>query len=61
VFTFEHPSWGPPQPPDNSRAVSLTFPRPPEQGSGVLHGFAGYFESVLYKGELARRGSHVCR
>jgi protein arginine N-methyltransferase 5 len=49
VFTFTHPNWQ--QPADNSRAISLTFQRPAEQGSGVLHGFAGYFESVLYGGE----------
>jgi protein arginine N-methyltransferase 5 len=51
VFTFTHPNWQ--QPADNSRAISLTFNRPAEQGSGVLHGFAGYFESVLYGGKGA--------
>lgn len=53
VFTFEHPNWQ--QQVDNSRAISLTFDRPLEQGSGVLHGFAGYFESVLYKGRCLLR------
>lgn len=47
VFTFVHPN--PQQPPDNNRAATLRFPRPAEEGVGVLHGFAGYFESVLYK------------
>lgn len=50
VFTFVHRN--PQQPPDNNRAATLRFPRPAEEGVGVLHGFAGYFESVLYKGEV---------
>eukprot|EP00879_Flechtneria_rotunda_P016657 GHRR01017430.1.p1 GENE.GHRR01017430.1~~GHRR01017430.1.p1 ORF type:complete len:276 (+),score=71.38 GHRR01017430.1:581-1408(+) len=48
VFTFTHPDWE--QPTDNSRAVTLRFLRPEADGVGVLHGFAGYFESVLYPG-----------
>ncbi|KAF8064646.1 PRMT5 [Scenedesmus sp. PABB004] len=47
VFTFTHPT---PQPADNDRGATLTFPRPAADGPGVLHGFAGYFESVLYPG-----------
>jgi hypothetical protein len=55
VFKFDHPNWQ--QPIDNSRSITLTFNRPAAQGSGVLHGFAGYFESVLYGGEpQAERG-----
>jgi protein arginine N-methyltransferase 5 len=49
VFTFTHPNWQ--QPADNNRAATLRFPRAAEDGVGVLHGFAGYFESVLYPGE----------
>lgn len=48
VFTFTHPNWQ--QPADNNRSITLRFPRPVEDGVGVLHGFAGYFESVLYPG-----------
>jgi hypothetical protein len=50
VFTFSHPNWQ--QPADNNRAATLRFLRAVEDGVGVLHGFAGYFESVLYKGAL---------
>lgn len=46
VFTFVHPV---PQPADNNRRITLTFPRAPADGPGALHGFAGYFETVLYK------------
>jgi protein arginine N-methyltransferase 5 len=48
VFTFEHPNHAVPI--DNSRAATLTFPRRPEDGSGELHGFGGYFEAELYPG-----------
>ncbi|KAI8473882.1 MAG: PRMT5 arginine-N-methyltransferase-domain-containing protein [Monoraphidium minutum] len=50
VFTFEHPNTDTRI--DNNRAISLTFPRAPEDGAGELHGFAGYFEAELYPGVL---------
>lgn len=42
VFTFEHPN---PPPTDNSRYKSLSFDVEME---AELHGFAGYFDTVLY-------------
>lgn len=48
MFTFSHPNRA--EPIDNARAATLTFPRPPADGAGELHGFAGYFESTLYPG-----------
>ncbi|PIK35136.1 hypothetical protein BSL78_28039 [Apostichopus japonicus] len=42
VFTFEHPN---PPPTDNSRYKSLAFEVEMES---ELHGFAGYFDTVLY-------------
>eukprot|EP00877_Chromochloris_zofingiensis_P008918 jgi/Chrzof1/427/Cz01g15150.t1 len=50
VFTFKHPNRDCPI--DNSRRISITFPRTMEEGSGELHGFAGYFESTLYPGVI---------
>lgn len=48
MFTFVHPNAD--DPIDNGRAISLSFPRRPEDGAGELHGFAGYFEAELYPG-----------
>jgi protein arginine N-methyltransferase 5 len=39
VFTFEHPNRAAKI--DNSRAISLRFERPAEDGASLLHGFAG--------------------
>jgi len=50
VFYFEHPNLE--KTIDNSRFKTLTFRRPESAGPAVLHGFAGYFESVLYKDVL---------
>ena len=50
VFTFVHPST--PAPGGNNRAASLSFPRPPSDGAGELHGLAGYFEADLYGGVM---------
>lgn len=47
VFIFEHPNTD--SPIDNSRYGHLTFTRSESAGAAVIHGFAGYFESVLYK------------
>jgi len=43
LFEFEHPNWGEI---DNSRYGSLQFDI---EESAVIHGFAGYFHTVLYK------------
>lgn len=55
VFTFTHPnnsssssSNDPSAAPDNNRGCELTFERSVDEGAGELHGFAGYFEAVLY-------------
>ncbi|KAL3148615.1 Protein arginine N-methyltransferase 5 [Trebouxia sp. C0009 RCD-2024] len=45
VFTFSHPNTA--QPIDNSRYCQLTFESTGE--SAICHGFAGYFDAVLYK------------
>eukprot|EP00798_Chlamydomonas_sp_ICE-L_P014067 gene14067-20012_t len=50
MFVFEHPN--PEEPIDNSRYKRVVFERPATAGAGVMHGFAGYFESVLYKDVL---------
>lgn len=50
LFTFVHPNHDAPI--DNSRYASVTFPRDASAGGAVLHGFAGYFECVLYKDVL---------
>jgi hypothetical protein len=39
VFTFEHPNRAAKI--DNSRAISMRFERPAEEGASLLHGFAG--------------------
>jgi len=44
LFTFVHPNKETPI--DNSRSEILTFPI---ECDAMLHGFAGYFETVLYK------------
>ncbi|KJE95677.1 protein arginine methyltransferase 5 [Capsaspora owczarzaki ATCC 30864] len=44
VFTFEHPNRAAKI--DNSRYTSVTFTAP---HNTTLHGFAGYFDTVLYK------------
>ncbi|KAI5061937.1 hypothetical protein GOP47_0022476 [Adiantum capillus-veneris] len=45
VFTFRHPkSKG-----DNKRFKKLIFEFPEDMGSALVHGFAGYFDSILYK------------
>lgn len=43
LFTFDHPAV---QPVDNSRFKTVTFST---KLDSVLHGFAGYFDTVLYK------------
>jgi protein arginine N-methyltransferase 5 len=50
IFTFSHPNHD--SPIDNSRSGTFHFPRRVEDGAGELHGFAGYFEAVLYPGVL---------
>ncbi|CAD7703043.1 unnamed protein product, partial [Ostreobium quekettii] len=47
VFTFEHPNRS--SNIDNSRYISITFERPEGSPGALMHGFAGYFETVLYK------------
>lgn len=47
VFVFEHPNRA--EPIDNSRSTCLTFSRQPGDMAAVCHGFAGFFDSVLYK------------
>ena len=46
LFTFVHPNTE--RPIDNARYGSLVFERDPAAGGAMLHGFAGYFECVLY-------------
>ncbi|QDZ24425.1 protein arginine N-methyltransferase [Chloropicon primus] len=50
VFRFDHPNRA--EVVDNERFRTLHFERPAGSGPGILHGFAGYFESVLYKDVL---------
>lgn len=50
MFTFSHPNRQ--RVIDNSRYKAVVFERPPAAGPAVCHGFAGYFESVLYKDVL---------
>ena len=60
VFYFSHPNremqmegeGGLANQIDNERFKMLTFRRPETSPPAVLHGFAGYFESVLYKDVL---------
>ncbi|TVU33485.1 hypothetical protein EJB05_25307 [Eragrostis curvula] len=47
VFTFNHPNYTPNA--SNQRYTKLQFDMPPDMGSCLVHGFAGYFDSVLYK------------
>ncbi|XP_076936425.1 protein arginine N-methyltransferase 1.5-like isoform X3 [Bidens hawaiensis] len=47
VFTFTHPNNSPNK--SNQRYKKLRFDIPVETGSCIVHGFAGYFDSVLYK------------
>lgn len=44
VFSFSHPNRAPVI--DNSRYIKLQFP---VSETNIVHGFAGYFETVLYK------------
>ncbi|PKU63943.1 protein arginine N-methyltransferase 5 isoform X1 [Dendrobium catenatum] len=46
VFTFHHPEFSPNR--SNQRYVKLEFEIPPDTGSTLVHGFAGYFGAVLY-------------
>ncbi|MFS7923026.1 putative methyltransferase [Helianthus anomalus] len=47
VFTFTHPNYSPDK--SNQRYKKLRFEIPIETGSFIVHGFAGYFDAVLYK------------
>ncbi|KAJ3698660.1 hypothetical protein LUZ61_002365 [Rhynchospora tenuis] len=47
VFTFSHPNLSPKI--DNQRYKKLQFQMPSDTGSALIHGFAGYFDAVLYK------------
>ncbi|XP_010526290.1 PREDICTED: protein arginine N-methyltransferase 1.5 [Tarenaya hassleriana] len=47
VFTFTHPNFSTKG--DNQRYKKLQFKIPSEAGSALVHGFAGYFDAVLYK------------
>ncbi|KAL6888530.1 hypothetical protein ACP4OV_009556 [Aristida adscensionis] len=47
VFTFTHPNYSPNA--SNQRYIKLQFEMPEETGSCLVHGFAGYFDAVLYK------------
>lgn len=47
VFTFTHPNFSPNA--SNQRYTKLQFEMLPDMGSCLVHGFAGYFDSVLYK------------
>ncbi|KAF8685978.1 hypothetical protein HU200_043904 [Digitaria exilis] len=47
VFTFTHPNFSPNA--SNQRYTKLQFEIRPDTGSCLVHGFAGYFDSVLYK------------
>lgn len=47
VFTFTHPDITCNK--DNQRYTKLTFEIPSDTGSALVHGFAGYFDSTLYK------------
>ncbi|XP_078443780.1 SHK1 binding protein 1 [Wolffia australiana] len=46
VFTFVHPNR---LNSSNDRYKKLSFEIPAETGSAMVHGFAGYFDAVLYK------------
>ncbi|XP_062224110.1 protein arginine N-methyltransferase 5-like isoform X3 [Phragmites australis] len=47
VFTFTHPNYSPNA--SNQRYTKLQFKMLPDTGSCLVHGFAGYFDSILYK------------
>ncbi|EFH43573.1 Skb1 methyltransferase family protein [Arabidopsis lyrata subsp. lyrata] len=47
VFTFTHPNFSTKA--NNQRYKKLQFNLPSDAGSALVHGFAGYFDSVLYK------------
>ncbi|KAL1207139.1 Protein arginine N-methyltransferase 1.5 [Cardamine amara subsp. amara] len=46
LFTFKHPEFS--RKPNNKRYKNLRFNLPSDTGSALVHGFAGYFETVLY-------------
>lgn len=46
VFTFVHPETSPNR--SNQRYIQLRFVMPHDTGSTLVHGFAGYFDAVLY-------------
>ncbi|XP_031102890.1 protein arginine N-methyltransferase 1.5 isoform X1 [Ipomoea triloba] len=47
VFTFTHPEHSTNK--NNNRYKKLRFEIPVDTGSAMVHGFAGYFDAVLYK------------
>ncbi|XP_071730514.1 protein arginine N-methyltransferase 1.5-like [Rutidosis leptorrhynchoides] len=47
VFNFTHPNYSPNK--SNQRYKKLRFEIPKETGSTIVHGFAGYFDAILYK------------
>ncbi|XP_074276398.1 protein arginine N-methyltransferase 1.5 [Silene latifolia] len=47
VFSFSHPDSSPNK--DNQRYTKVKFEIPSDTGSALVHGFAGYFDSTLYK------------
>ncbi|KVH91541.1 Protein arginine N-methyltransferase [Cynara cardunculus var. scolymus] len=47
VFTFTHPNYSPNR--SNQRYKKLRFEMPNDTGSTIVHGFAGYFDAILYK------------
>jgi protein arginine N-methyltransferase 5 len=47
VFTFNHPDYTVNK--SNQRYKKLRFEIPVDTGSAMVHGFAGYFDAVLYK------------
>ncbi|KAI5656709.1 hypothetical protein M9H77_25502 [Catharanthus roseus] len=47
VFTFIHPDFSTTK--SNDRYKKLQFDMPSDTGSAMVHGFAGYFDAVLYK------------
>ncbi|KAM7490699.1 hypothetical protein LguiA_033620 [Lonicera macranthoides] len=47
VFTFTHPDYSVKK--SNQRYKKLYFEIPRDTGSAMVHGFAGYFDAILYK------------
>ncbi|KAH9759957.1 protein arginine N-methyltransferase 1.5 [Citrus sinensis] len=47
VFTFTHPNFSTKK--SNQRYKKLRFEIPSDTGSSMVHGFAGYFDAMLYK------------